>query len=124
MLFHVLHKDKFSKYQKMNTTSSSKKTSRICHYGLNHRPEVINFMYPILLVTVHILQLFCFLCCFILFISIPLLLSRLLNVLYTYLPSNHAMLFHTHWECHKDILKQNYMYINHYTLKEIMNVCC
>jgi len=53
MLLNVLHKDRFSKYLKIN--SSSKKTSCICHYGPHNRSEVlINFLYPILLLTVHI----------------------------------------------------------------------
>lgn len=86
MLLHVLHKNRFSKYLKINNTTSSKKTSCICHYGPHHRPEVlINFMYPILLLTAHIFTIIYFLCCLILFIFIPLLLSRLLNILYVHI---------------------------------------
>jgi hypothetical protein len=125
MLLQVLHKNRFSKYLKLNPNTSSKKKSCICHYDPHHSSEVhINFIYPILLQQHIFLQLFSFLCSLILFISIPLLLSRLLNVLHTYFLSNHAVLFHVCWECHKDISKQNYMYTKHHILKEIMSVFC
>lgn len=118
---HVLHKDRLSKYLKINNTTSSKKTSCICHYGPHHRPEgLINFMYPILLLTAHIFTIIYFLCCLILFIFIPLLLIRLLNVFYIHIFSAIMLLFHIHWECHKDIWKQNYMYTNCCVLKEIL----
>jgi hypothetical protein len=124
MLLHVLHKDRFSKYLKINTTTSSKKTTCICHYGPNHRSEVlINFMYPILLLTAHIFTIVFF----------PVLshsiyfyppATKQTSKCTLYIFSQQSMLFHVHWECHKDISKQNYMYTKHYILKEIMSVFC